>query len=234
MTRNLIVAAIVAIVVLAFPVVAVVSWTGAASARLDEQEATASERPQAGVAQEANESYCTPELKRILRRVLRAAGSSAARAGAAASRSRRSNVATMERRRLQRAVPPDEGPRRDHPVRASVRRARRGRRDSSSIASSPISAARATSSSCRARRPRARPSQPRAQHAARRGRDGPPRSETFNDPDLAATGRPALARRGVRPARSELLRLAPQRQRPQLRPDDLNRSAFIAWIDCRL
>jgi outer membrane protein OmpA-like peptidoglycan-associated protein len=52
-------------------------WIGSAEDRLEslqEQPQTAESKDQAAVAAAANEEYCTPELKRILRRVLKSCG----------------------------------------------------------------------------------------------------------------------------------------------------------------
>lgn len=57
---------------LALPVVLVSRWIGAAEARLVEASTVAA--PQVAIAAEANETYCTPELKQILRRVLQSCG----------------------------------------------------------------------------------------------------------------------------------------------------------------
>lgn len=59
---------------LLLPALLVFRWIGAAQVRLAEGEASASGAPQVAIAAEANESYCTPELKQILRRVLQSCG----------------------------------------------------------------------------------------------------------------------------------------------------------------
>lgn len=56
------------------PTLLVFRWIGAAQARLVEAEASASGTPAVAIAAEANEAYCTPELKQILRRVLQSCG----------------------------------------------------------------------------------------------------------------------------------------------------------------
>lgn len=50
------------------------SWQGAAEIRLVEAEKAEEEGPQVAVAAHANESYCTPQLKKVLRRVLQSCG----------------------------------------------------------------------------------------------------------------------------------------------------------------
>ena len=67
--------AVLGAVLLLLPAILVTSWTSSAEARLAEAEASVEERPQAvAVATAANEEYCTPQLKQILRRVLQSCG----------------------------------------------------------------------------------------------------------------------------------------------------------------
>jgi len=65
-------------VCLAFPTTAALTWISSAEARLErniEAERTPhKDKKQIATAAAANEGYCTPELKRILRRVLRSCG----------------------------------------------------------------------------------------------------------------------------------------------------------------
>jgi len=56
------------------PVIVTGVWIKSADARLDELTAAPSAEPVAAVATAADESYCNPELKRILRRVLLSCG----------------------------------------------------------------------------------------------------------------------------------------------------------------
>ncbi len=58
-------------VLLLLPAILVVTWASAASSRLSE---SSGETPKVAVAAEADESYCTPDLKKILRRVLQSCG----------------------------------------------------------------------------------------------------------------------------------------------------------------
>jgi outer membrane protein OmpA-like peptidoglycan-associated protein len=65
------------VLALALPAVLTASWVGAAGDRVAESESTAANKPQspaAAVAAAADESYCTPELRKILRRVLQSCG----------------------------------------------------------------------------------------------------------------------------------------------------------------
>ena len=59
---------------LAIPSVLVASWIGEAEERLDVSEASVSEAPAVATASAAHQDYCTPELQRILRRVLQSCG----------------------------------------------------------------------------------------------------------------------------------------------------------------
>lgn len=72
-TRRIALAAL-ALVGLLTPSVLAVSWQRAAAARLAASEADAASRPAVAVAAAADAGYCTPELRTILRRVLTSCG----------------------------------------------------------------------------------------------------------------------------------------------------------------
>ena len=60
----------VAAVLMLLPAIMVHSWSSSAAARLVQAEAAAKDSSQqVAVAAEANEAYCTPALKQVLRRV---------------------------------------------------------------------------------------------------------------------------------------------------------------------
>jgi outer membrane protein OmpA-like peptidoglycan-associated protein len=59
---------------LAIPSVLVSSWIGEAEERLEVSESAVSDAPAVATASAAHEDYCTPELQRILRRVLQSCG----------------------------------------------------------------------------------------------------------------------------------------------------------------
>jgi len=85
---------------LALPTVLVVGWTGSASDRLRAASTDGStlgkkDDKEVAVAQAANESYCTPELKKILRRVLQSCGLLGAGGGRGCQPLEAKNVATM-------------------------------------------------------------------------------------------------------------------------------------------
>ncbi|AKF11581.1 OmpA family protein [Sandaracinus amylolyticus] len=69
-------AGVLALILLLTPVLLATSWQGSASARLEETEAAEAgrEMPAVATASEADEAYCTPELRQILRRVLTSCG----------------------------------------------------------------------------------------------------------------------------------------------------------------
>jgi outer membrane protein OmpA-like peptidoglycan-associated protein len=69
-------AMVLAIVLVAFavPTILVGTWVHSASARLQTAETTPSAAPAVAIAAAADESYCTPQLKSVLRRVLKSCG----------------------------------------------------------------------------------------------------------------------------------------------------------------
>ena len=221
-------------VLLAIPATATGIWIGSAEARLEELSAKPGEGAAVAVASASDVEYCNPELKRILRRVLMSCGlvggERGARLPAGPGQERRDD----DRRRLQRAVPADEGARRHRPVRQGQGRARR--RGPRARRSGVRRSARRELVLRRLarRRPRARSQHNRdLSKGARRGRDEPP-PRAVQGSRSRQGGRPALARRGVRPARDRVLRVEAQLHRHGCTPEEINRSAFVAWIDCQL
>jgi outer membrane protein OmpA-like peptidoglycan-associated protein len=59
---------------LAVPTSLAVAWTGSAKVRLAEAQAAEAEEPAVAVASAANKKYCTGGLKKVLRRVLQSCG----------------------------------------------------------------------------------------------------------------------------------------------------------------
>jgi outer membrane protein OmpA-like peptidoglycan-associated protein len=87
---------VIGVVLLILPAALVVGWIGSAETRLEEGERIASDHPPAvAVAAEANESYCTPELKQILRRVLASCGLIGSSGGRGCQPLEAKSVATM-------------------------------------------------------------------------------------------------------------------------------------------
>jgi outer membrane protein OmpA-like peptidoglycan-associated protein len=70
-------------------------WTNQAALRLQAAEAEASEAPQVAVASRANEAYCTPRLQKILRRVLTSCGLIKGAAGRGCEPLDAKSIATM-------------------------------------------------------------------------------------------------------------------------------------------
>lgn len=96
MTRW-IVAGVVGAALLAVPVILTTAWIGSADTRLEEMEAAERGEPaQVAVAQNANEEYCTPQLKQILRRVLMSCGLIGSEGARGCQPATARNVATME------------------------------------------------------------------------------------------------------------------------------------------
>jgi len=89
-------AIVLGIVLLVLSPIFALSWVHGAKGRLEESEQAEKASPaQVAVAQEANESYCTPELKQILRRVLASCGLIGASGGRGCQPLEAKNVATM-------------------------------------------------------------------------------------------------------------------------------------------
>ncbi|HEY5928459.1 MAG TPA: hypothetical protein VIV11_42525 [Kofleriaceae bacterium] len=80
-------------VLLAIPAVATGKWIGSAETRLEEMQATPAEAPP--VAAAADVGYCSPELKKILRRVLMSCGLVGGDAARGCQPVQAKNVATM-------------------------------------------------------------------------------------------------------------------------------------------
>ncbi|HEU0030685.1 MAG TPA: hypothetical protein VFQ53_08630 [Kofleriaceae bacterium] len=85
--------AVVLVALAAVPVATTVKWIGSAETRL--AEATAKPTEQAAVASASDVAYCNPELKKILRRVLMSCGLMGADGGRGCQPVQAKNVATM-------------------------------------------------------------------------------------------------------------------------------------------
>ena len=96
MKRELSIAAAIGILLVAVPTVLVQVWMGSASDRLEAAEATSADAPAVAVASAANEDYCTPELQQILRRVLSSCGLIGGSGGRGCQPADARSVATME------------------------------------------------------------------------------------------------------------------------------------------
>lgn len=86
---------IIGLVLLALPAVLTTTWASQAEKRLTAAEAEEASAPQVAVASQANESYCTPRLQKILRRVLQSCGLIEGAAGRGCEPVDAKSVATM-------------------------------------------------------------------------------------------------------------------------------------------
>ena len=92
-------AVVLGLVLLVLPTIMVLTWMGRAEERLVEAEQGVDpSRPAVAVAAEANEAYCTPELKQILRRVLTSCGLLGGKGGRGCQPIEAKNVATLDGR----------------------------------------------------------------------------------------------------------------------------------------
>jgi outer membrane protein OmpA-like peptidoglycan-associated protein len=234
MTMERTPAIVLGIVLLVLSPVLVLSWVSGASSRLEGSEkAEQASQTEVAVAQEANESYCTPELKQILRRVLASCGLIGASGGRGCQPLEAKNVATMsgddfnalflpmqKRGGIVQFDPSSAGlDASDTQLTDKVFAERggasyffvvsRASQDGATEKNRELSKQRATAV---------------MDHLAK----------TFDDPDLGKQV-------GLLWLGEEYAQLDPsfcQWQRSggaeQCQPEDLNRSAFLAWIDCRL
>lgn len=83
------------LIILSLPAVLATSWTASAEERLKAAEAEASSQPEVAVAASANEAYCTPRLQKILRRVLQSCGLIEGAAGRGCEPVDAKSIATM-------------------------------------------------------------------------------------------------------------------------------------------
>lgn len=217
---------------LLLPIVLIVSWTGAAEARLQQAEA-APEEQEVATAAAANESYCTPELQRILRRVLQSCGLLGEGGGRGCQPVQAKNVATMDDSDFNALFVPmkDRGgivqfeqssAELDTSDTALVDQVFADRRGASYFfvvsRASPEGSVEVNRELSQAR------AETVMQHL----------ETTFNDPELEKQV-------GLLWLGEEYAQLDPgfcgwnrSGEEGECAPEDLNRSAFIAWIDCRL
>jgi outer membrane protein OmpA-like peptidoglycan-associated protein len=222
------------VILLLLPAVLTILWSRAAGERLRqaEQEA-ASSTERIAVAAQANESYCTPGLKKILRRVLQSCGLIKGRAGRGCRPIDAKNVATMSGSDFNALFIPmigrggiiqfDQGSDElDATDRAMIEQVFAKRRGASYF----FVVARAS--------PEGSVSTNRELSRNRAERVMTHLQNRFNDPDLDRQV-------GLLWLGEEYAQLDPsfcQWTRSggmeSCSPEELNRSAFITWIDCRL
>ena len=222
------------IVLLLLPAVLVIIWASSATARLEREEVASSQSPeQVAVAAQTNETYCTPELKKVLRRVLQSCGLIKGRSGRGCKPMDAKNVATMSGDDFNALFVPmlgrggivqfdqgsDELEDADRGLVEKVFSERRG-------ASYFFVVARAS--------PEGSVAINRKLSRGRAERVMTHLEKTFKDPDLARQV-------GLLWLGEEYAQLDPsfcnwQRSGATdvCTPQELNRSAFITWIDCRL
>lgn len=234
MKARWIIAAVVALAALLFPVVAATSWIGAAKERLAEIEATeAGARPAVAIAQNANEEYCTPELKQILRRVLLSCGLIGGEGARGCQPVEARNVATMDDADFNALFVPmrerggivqferssAELDAADTQLIDRVFADRRGASYFFVVSRASPEGSVETNRELSRRRTEAVMAHLR---------------ERFHDPELdRQVGLLWLGEEYAQldPTFCEWTRSG---EESQCQPEDLNRSAFIAWIDCRL
>lgn len=222
------------LLLLVLPVALVSVWINSAEARLAEGEEAASSKPaQVAVAHEANEAYCTPELKQILRRVLASCGLIGASGGRGCQPLEAKSVATMQGNDFNALFLPMQ--KRGGIVQFDLNSNVLDPSDLQLVdkvfadrggASYFFVVARASQDGATEK------NRTLSQERANAVLDH--LTTTFQDPDLAKQV-------GLLSLGEEYAQLDPtfcQWTRSggveQCKPEDLNRSAFLAWIDCRL
>jgi outer membrane protein OmpA-like peptidoglycan-associated protein len=210
------------------------SWVRSADARLTSAElAPADQAPQVAVAQQANQAYCTPELKQILRRVLTSCGLIGGSGGRGCQPLEAKNVATMGGSDFNALFVPmqNRGGIVQFPLGASVL-------DPGATALiDRVFAERAGASYFFVV---ARASQDGATEFNRKLSEQRAQAvmdhlhSTFDDPELDK--QVGLLWLGEEYAQLDPSFCAWPRSgaAESCRPDELNRSAFLAWIECRL
>jgi outer membrane protein OmpA-like peptidoglycan-associated protein len=210
------------------------TWVSSAADRLAEAETAEQASPtQVAVAQEANEAYCTPELKQILRRVLASCGLLGGAGGRGCQPLEAKNVATMSGNDFNALFLPMKG--RGGIVQFELNSSALDAGDTQ--LTDKVFAERGGASYFFVV---ARASQ---DGATEKNRELSKQRATavmdhlttaFDDPDLQKQV-------GLLWLGEEYAQLDPsfcQWQRSggvsECKPEDLNRSAFLAWIDCRL
>ncbi len=232
MKMRWIIAGVIALLALLFPVVVTGTWVGAAEDRLTELESIeAGAAPQVAIAQEANEDYCTPELKQILRRVLLSCGLIGGAGGRGCQPVEARNVATMSGDDFNALFLPmrerggivqyerasaDLDPS-DFDLIDRVFADRRGASYFLVVSRASPEGAVETNRDLSHRRAEAVMT-----HL----------QERFADPELER--QVGLLWLGAEYAQLDTTFCDWSRSAEECRPEDINRSAFIAWIDCRL
>jgi outer membrane protein OmpA-like peptidoglycan-associated protein len=231
---NKIIVIALGLLLLVLPAILVVAWIGSAKDRLVAMDASGESREQeVAVAAAANEKYCTPDLQKILRRVLQSCGLIGSGGGRGCQPLEAKQVATMSGPDFNTLFAPmaDRGgiiqyqkdsEVLDQSARELIDKVYADRRGASYF----LVVARASPEGAVAYNREL--SRKRAEavmtHLA----------ATFEDPELER--QVGLLWLGKEYAQLEQEFCSWQRSGPEhaCSSDDLNRSAFITWIDCRL
>jgi outer membrane protein OmpA-like peptidoglycan-associated protein len=226
---------VVGIVLALLPTVMVVSWEKQADNRLTAAEltATSAPAPEVAVAQEANEDYCTPELKQILRRVLTSCGLIGGGGGRGCQPLEAKNVATMAGNDFNALFGPMK-------QRGGIVQFEQGASELDANAQGLVDRVFADRAGASYFFVVARASQDGATEYNRKLSEQRAQAVmahlhgTFDDPSL--DGQVGLLWLG-----EEYAQLDPSfcewprsGAAERCKPEDLNRSAFLAWIECRL
>jgi outer membrane protein OmpA-like peptidoglycan-associated protein len=223
----------------ALPILLSRSWMFSAEERLAASEQAASttesttESTEVAVAAEANESYCTPELKQILRRVLTSCGLIGGEGGRGCQPLEAKNVATMSGNDFNALFLPMQ-------KRGSIVQFPVGESALDPSAAALIDRTFADRAGASYFFVVARASQDGATEFNRKLSEQRARAvmehlhTTFDDPELDK--QVGLLWLGEEYAQLDPSFCGWQRNgaAESCRPDELNRSAFLAWIECRL
>ncbi len=222
-------------VLLTLPTVLSVIWVTQAASRLERVQAeSASEgAPQVAIASQANEAYCTPRLQKILRRVLTSCGLLPGAAGRGCEPIDAKSVATMGGDDFNALFLPMKG--RGSIIQFEQSSAELDAGDVLTVERTFAARKGASYFFVVAR------ASPEGNHEANRELSRARAEavlshlkETFHDPELDSQV-------GLLWLGEEFAQLDPSfctwtrsGQESQCTPEDLNRSAFITWIDCTL
>lgn len=216
------------------PAALVASWISHAEQRLAEVERIQADQPsEVAVAAEANEAYCTPELKQILRRVLTSCGLIGGSGARGCQPLEAKNVATMDGNDFNALFLPMQ--KRGGIVQFEPSSSTLDARDTELLervfaeragASYFFVVARASQDGSTEKN---RELSKQRAHAVMEHL-----TQTFRDPELER--QVGLLWLGEEYAQLDPSFCSWQRsgEADACKPEDLNRSAFLAWIDCRL
>lgn len=221
------------IAMFSLPILLSRSWMFSAEERLAASEQAPNSAPAIAVAEEANESYCTPELKQILRRVLTSCGLLGGEGGRGCQPLEAKNVATMAGSDFNALFVPMQS-------RGAIVQFPLGKAELDPRANELIDRVFAERAGASYFFVVARASQDGATDFNRKLSEQRARvvmehlHQTFDAPELDKEV--GLLWLGEEYAQLDPSFCSWQRngEAASCRPDELNRSAFLAWIECRL